>query len=187
MTQLGVQADAEVAGIIAERVEGNLLAAHQEIEKLALLYPSGKIDAAAALDAVADSARYDVLQLGVAAMSGQAARAIRIVAGLREDGTDATVILWGINKDLQWLARVAHLMRGGQTADAAMNAEYVWRPRQTAMKQALARLKLPAIHALLRDAAQIDRAIKGARNADPWLLLQALVARLAGVRMRRVA
>jgi len=187
MTQLGVRADAEVAGIIAERVEGNLLAAHQEIEKLALLYPSGKVDAAAALDAVADSARYDVLQLGVAAMSGQTARAIRIVEGLREDGTDATVILWGINKDLQWLARAAHLMRGGQTADAAMNAEYVWRPRQAAMKQALTRLKLPAIHALLRDAAQIDRAIKGARNADPWLLLQALVARLAGVRLRRVA
>jgi len=187
MTQAGLQADAEVAGMIAERVEGNLLAAHQEIEKLALLYPKEKIGATVAMESVADSARYDVLQLGVAAMSGRIARAVRILAGLREDGTDATVILWGLNKDLQWLARVAHLMKSGQSVDAAMNAEYVWRPRQPAMKQALARLKLPAIHALLRDAAQVDRAIKGARNVDPWLLMQALVARLAGVRMRRVA
>jgi DNA polymerase III subunit delta len=187
MSQLGVQADAEVPAMIAERVEGNLLAAHQEIEKLALLHPSGKLDAATAMDSVADSARYDVLQLGVAAMNGQLARAVRILDGLREDGTDATVILWGLNKDLQWLARVAHLMRGGQSADAAMNAEYVWRPRQPAMKLALARLRISAIHALLRDAANVDRTIKGARRGDAWLELQALVARLAGVRLRRVA
>ncbi|HYM35574.1 MAG TPA: hypothetical protein VET48_09275, partial [Steroidobacteraceae bacterium] len=115
------------------------------------------------------------------------ARAIRILEGLREEGVDATVILWGINKDLQWLARVAHLMRGGQSADAAMNAEYVWRPRQGAMKQALSRLKLPMIHALLRDAANVDRAIKGVRRGDAWLELQALVARLAGVRLKRAA
>ena len=187
MTQLGVQADNEVANMIADRVEGNLLAARQEIEKLALLFPEQKVDANTALDAVADSARYDVLQLGVAAMNGQLSRAVKIVEGLREEGVDATVILWGINKDLQWLARVAHLMRAGQNADAAMNAEYVWRPRQPAMKQALTRLKLPMIHALLRDAAIVDRTIKGMRRGDAWLELKALVARMAGVRLKRVA
>jgi DNA polymerase III subunit delta len=187
IAQRGLQVDTEAAALIAERVEGNLLAAHQEIEKLALLYPNGAIDGEAVVDAVADSARYDVLQVGVAAMSGQTARAIRILEGLRTEGVDATVVLWGVNKDLQWLARVAHLMQGGQSADGAMNAEYVWRPRQGAMKLALSRLRLPALHALLRDAANIDRTIKGARRGDAWLELQALVARLSGVRLRRAA
>jgi DNA polymerase-3 subunit delta len=187
LSQRGLQAESDVPGLIADRVEGNLLAAHQEIEKLALLYPNGTIDAAAVLDAVADSARYDVLQVGLAAMSGQTGRAIRILEGLRAEGIDATVVLWGVNKDLQWLVRVAHLMRSGQGADAAMNAEYVWRPRQPAMKQALARLKLPVLQALLRDAANVDRAIKGVRRSDPWLELQALVARIAGMRLKRVA
>lgn len=187
MTQRGLQADNEVATLIADRVEGNLLAAHQEIEKLALLHPNGKIDAATVLDAVADSARYDVLQVGLAAMSGQTARAIRILDGLRGEGIDATVILWGINKDLQWMVRVAHLMKAGQSADAAMNAEYVWRPRQAAMKTALARLKPVALHALLRDAALVDRGIKGVRRTDAWLELQALVVRISGARLKRVA
>jgi DNA polymerase-3 subunit delta len=187
LAQRGVQTEADVPGLIADRVEGNLLAAHQEIEKLALLHPGEKIDAAAVLDAVADSARYDVLQVGLAAMSGQTSRAVRILDGLRAEGIDATVVLWGINKDLQWLARVAHLMRSGQSADMAMNAEYVWRPRQAAMKQALARLKVATIHGLLRDAAQVDRAIKGVRRSDAWLELQALVARFAGARLKRVA
>lgn len=187
MTQHGLQAEADVAGLIADRVEGNLLAAHQEIERLALLHPQEKITAEIVLEAVADSARYDVLQVGLAAMSGNTARAVRVLEGLRAEGVDATVVLWGINKDLQWLARVAHLLRGGQSADAAMNSEYVWRPRQSAMKQALARLKLPTIYALLRDAANVDRAIKGVRRSDAWLELQALVARMAGVRLKRVA
>jgi DNA polymerase-3 subunit delta len=187
MTERGLQVESEVAAMIAERVEGNLLAAHQEIEKLALLHPGSKIDASIALDAVADCARFDVLQVGIAAMSGHASRALRILDGLREEGTDATVILWGINKDLQWLARVAHLVRSGQSPDNAMNSEYVWRPRQSAMKQALSRLKLPAIQMLLRDATNVDRTIKGARRGDAWLELQALVARLSGVRMKRVA
>ena len=183
----GFQADQSTCALIADRVEGNLLAAHQEVEKLALLYPAGSISSEAVLDAVADSARYDVLQLGVAAMQGHAARALRILDGLREEGIDATLVLWGVNKDLQWLARCAHSMRGGQSADTAMNAEYVWRPRQPAMKAALARLKQPVIERLLTDAANIDRAIKGVRRVDAWLELQALVARLAGIRLQRAA
>jgi DNA polymerase-3 subunit delta len=183
----GLQVDPATAAIIAERVEGNLLAANQEIEKLALLHPAGKLSAEAIQDAVVDSARYDVLQLGVAAMQGQTARALRILEGLREEGIDATVVLWGLNKDLTWLSRVSHLMRRGQSVDAAMNAEYVWRPRQAAMKQAIARLGAQAMQRLIVDAGNVDRAIKGVRKSDAWLELQALVARLAGVKLRRVA
>jgi DNA polymerase III subunit delta len=183
----GLAADAAAAALIADRVEGNLLAAHQEIEKLALLHPPGRLTPEAVLEEVVDSARYDVLQLGEAAMRGQTARALKVLRGLRQEGTEPTLVLWGVNKDLQWLARVEFLVRNGQTADAAMAAEHVWRPRQAAMRQALARLKGPAILGLLSDAARVDRAIKGALKRDPWTEMEALIARLAGVRLARAA
>ena len=119
---------------LAERVEGNLLAAHQEVEKLALLLPPGPLTAETMLDAVADSARFDVLQLGEAAMRGQTARALRILKACAVRGSTPCSSLWAVNKDLQWLARAQYLMSKGQSADSAMNAIYVWRPRQPAMK-----------------------------------------------------
>jgi DNA polymerase III subunit delta len=180
-------ADTAAAALLAERVEGNLLAAHQEIEKLALLLPPGAVTAETVLEAVADSARYDVLQLGEAAMRGATARALRILEGLRGEGIDAVLVLWGVNKDLQWLARAQYLMSKGQSADSAMNAIYVWRPRQAAMKHALSRLKPAAVRNLILDAERVDRAIKGALRCDPWAELEGLVARFSGVKLARAA
>jgi DNA polymerase-3 subunit delta len=181
----GLEADAAAASLLAERVEGNLLAAHQEVEKLALLLPAGKLTADTVLESVADSARFDVLQVGEAAMRGQTARALRILEGLRGEGMELVLVLWAINKDLQWIARALHLMRNGQSADAAMNALYVWRPRQAAMRQALARLQPGAVRGLLIDASRVDRAIKGVVRTDPWVELEGLVARFCGVRLSR--
>lgn len=183
----GLRADSAAAALLAERVEGNLLAAHQELEKLALLLPPGPLTEETIVDAVADSARYDVLQVSEAAMRGQPARAIRILEGLRGEGIEPTLVLWAINKDLQWMARAQALMRQGQTPDAAMNALYVWRPRQAAMKQALTRLKPKSVRGLLLDAEQIDHAIKGVVRTDPWAALEALLARMAGVPLVRAA
>jgi len=180
-------ADTAAAALLAERVEGNLLAAHQEVEKLALLLPPGPVTAEVVLDAVADSARYDVLQLGEAAMRGATVRALRILDGLRGEGIDATLVLWAVNKDLQWIARAQYLMSRGQSADGAMNAIYVWRPRQAAMKQALSRLRPSTVRGLILDAERIDRSIKGAANFDPWVELEGLVARMAGVKLPRAA
>jgi DNA polymerase-3 subunit delta len=182
-----LNADAAAASLLAERVEGNLLAAHQEVEKLALLLPPGPLTAETVLDAVADSARYDVLQVGEAAMRGQTSRALRIVEGLRGEGIDATLVLWAVNKDLQWLARAQYLMSTGQSADSAMNAIYVWRPRQPSMKQALARLNAADIRGLILDAERVDRSIKGALRCNPWIELESLVARLSGVKLSRAA
>lgn len=178
-----LQADPAAATLLAERIEGNLLAAHQEIEKLALLLPPGPVTAQTIIEAVADSARFDVLQLGEAAMRGQTARALRVLEGLRGEDVEPTLILWALNKDLQWLARAQALMRRGQSADAAMNTLYVWRSRQSAMKQALSRLKPQLLRSLLLDAENVDRTIKGVVRADPWLELERMVARFAGVRM----
>ncbi len=182
-----LQADAAAAALLAERVEGNLLAAHQEIEKLALLLPPGPITAETVFDAVADSARFDVLQLGEAAMRGQTARALRILDGLRGEDVEPTLVLWAVNKDLQWIARARGLMRRGQSAESAMNTLYVWRPRQAAMAQALGRMSGHKLRNLLLDAERVDRAIKGVVKADPWLELERLVARLAGVKVAAVA
>lgn len=180
-------ADQAAATLLAERVEGNLLAAHQEIEKLALLAPSGPLTAETVLDAVADSARFDVLQLGEAAMRGQAARAVRILDGLRGEDIEPSIVLWALNKDLQWLARAQHLMKNGQSADNAMNAIYVWRARQPAMKMALQRLRPAHVRALLLDAERTDRAIKGVLRTSPWVEFERLVARLSGVKLARAA
>ena len=183
----GFKADPAVAALIADRVEGNLLAANQEIEKLTLLREPGQLDMQEVLDAVADSARYDVLQLGEAAMRGQGARALKVLDGLRGEGVEAVLILWAVNKDLQWVVRAQFLMQSGQSADSAMNAIGVWRPRQAAMKMALGRLKSADLKGLIRDASRTDRAIKGALRLDPWMQMQALVARFAGVRLSRVS
>ena len=185
LSRHGLKADTAAASLLAERVEGNLLAAHQEIEKLALLLPAGELSAETVMDAVADSARYDVLQVGDAAMRGQTSRALRIVEGLHAEGIDATLVLWAVNKDLQWILRAQYLMENGQNADSAMNAIYVWRPRQPAMKQALARLKPAVTRQLIMDAERVDRSIKGVLRNDPWVELEALVARFAGVRLLR--
>jgi DNA polymerase III subunit delta len=182
-----LQADAAAAALLAERVEGNLLAAHQEIEKLALLLPPGPITAETVVDAVADSARFDVLQLGEAAMRGQTARALRILEGLRGEDVEPTLVLWAVNKDLQWIARARGLMRRGQSAESAMNAIYVWRPRQSAMAKALGRMDRHTLRNLILDAERIDRTIKGVVKGDPWLELERLVARLAGVKVAAVA
>lgn len=179
--------DAAAATLLAERVEGNLLAAHQEVEKLALLLPPGQVTAENVLDAVADSARFDVLQLGDAAMRGQTARALRILDGLHGEDVEPTLVLWALNKDLQWLARARNLMNKGQSAESAMNALYVWRPRQGAMQQALGRMNRHTLRNLLLDAERADRAIKGVLRTDPWLELERLVARLAGVKVAAAA
>ena len=176
----GLQADASATALLVERVEGNLLAAHQEVEKLALLLPPGPVSTQQVLEAVADSARFDVLQLGEAAMRAQGARALRILEGLRAEGVEVVLALWAVNKDLQWIARAQHLMRRGQNADSAMNAIYVWRPRQPAMKQALARLSPTDVRNLLVAAERVDRTIKGVIRGDAWLELEAVVASLAG-------
>ena len=185
MKQAGLQVEAGVPALLAERIEGNLLAAQQEIDKLALLYPGEKVSADIVTSDVADSARYDVLQLGMAAMQAQSSRALRILDGLREEGIDATLVLWGVNKDLQWMARIAASMSKGQSVDSAIQSAGVWRPRQVAMKQAVQRLKLSALRGLLFDAAQVDAAIKGVNRRDPWVELRGLVARMSGIKLVR--
>jgi DNA polymerase-3 subunit delta len=179
----GVTLDAAASRLLAERVEGNLLAAQQEVERIALGCPGGSLDEAAVAALVADSARYDVFELATAAFSGDAQRALRILAGLHAEGQEPPLLLWALLSDLRALSRVALRLTRTRSVDEALRAERVWASRQPALRAALARLSRPAIDALIVAAGRADRMAKGALDGDPWLALEALVARIAGVRL----
>jgi DNA polymerase-3 subunit delta len=179
----GVTLDAAAARLLAERVEGNLLAAQQEVERIALAWPGGSLDQAAVAALVADSARYDVFELATAAFTGDAARALRILGGLRAEGQEPPLLLWALLSDLRALSRVASRLTRTRSIDEAFRAERVWASRQQALTRALARHPRPAIDALIVAAGRADRMAKGALEGDPWLALEALVARIAGVRL----
>jgi len=170
----GMQMTEEAARLLALRVEGNLLAAHQEIEKLALTREAGTVDEDDVATSVANSARYDVFQLGEASLSGDAARALRILEGLRGEGVEAPVVLWLLAREIRALAAAR---RDGPPRAFGPQAERRARALQAAVKRMAGRRLGP----LVTQAAYVDRCIKGRGRGDPWDELTTLVARLAGV------
>ena len=172
----GLTFDRDAAALLAERVEGNLLAAHQEIEKLALLHAGGRIGAHEVQAAVANSARYDVFQLGEAALEGDVPRSMRILDGLRAEGAEPPLVLWAICRELRALADA----RSG-TERPAFGAQA--ERRAALLKKASRRTAGQAIEPLIVAAAGIDRQIKGFAKGEPWTSLTGLVATLAGARL----
>jgi len=171
--KLGLAFDRDAARLLAERVEGNLLAAQQEVEKLALLEPGGRITTAAVQAAVANSARYDVFQLGEAALEGDAGRSLRILAGLRAEGVEPPLILWAICRELRALADA----QGGiRKKSWGANAER----RDAALARAAERTARQPLGRWFDAAARVDRQVKGQSRGDAWIGLTALVAGLAG-------
>jgi DNA polymerase-3 subunit delta len=183
LARRGVGIEPAAAALLADRVEGNLLAAQQEVERIALLLPGATLDLDAVAGLVADSARYDVFELAAAAFAGQPARALRILSGLRAEGIEPPLILWALVNDLRALSRVAVRAGRERSLDEAFRAEKVWSNRQGPLKAALTRLDRPQIDALLVAAARADRVAKGSLGGDAWVALEALVARIAGVRL----
>ena len=166
---LGLKLDEPALELLAARTEGNLLAARQELEKLALL-AEGPLGAAQLEGGVADSARFDVFQLSEAALSGNAARSLRMLAGLRAEGTEATLVLWALSKALRdvWNA----LADGGRPP--------AWQRHGAALAQALQRAPRLSFLALVRRAARADRIIKGREPGNAWDELALLAAELCG-------
>lgn len=175
-----LEPDAEAARFLAERVEGNLLAAQQEIEKLALLLQPGPIDAATLAHVVANSARYDVFQLAEAALRGDAGRALRILDGLRGEGVEPTLALWAVSRELRALWKRLR-------SDAAGEAPPAWQRSNQALDQAVGRAHELSVRELIHEAVQVDRTIKGRLKGDAWDALERLVARLAGTRCLCIA
>ncbi len=164
---------------LADRCEGNLLAAFQEIRKLALLYPAGELSFEQVKDAVMDVARYDIFKLSEAMLSGNAARYTHILDGLRAEGTATVLVLWAISEDIRTLGRVLrNLQLGSQMANALRDAR-VWGPRQELIGGAAQRLRLPMVERAILHAARTDKTIKGLRAGDVWDELLQLGLRFA--------
>jgi DNA polymerase-3 subunit delta len=181
LQQHGVTLEREAAELLADRVEGNLLAARQEIERIALLQPGGRLGADAVAELVADNARYDVFELASAAFLGNAPRALRILEGLRGEGREPPLILWALLNDLRALSRVLQHDPDDRNLDAVFRAEQVWGSRQGPLRTAVRRLRRNEIDSLIAAAARADRVAKGSLRGDAWVELTGLVARIAGV------
>ncbi|MEM9057212.1 MAG: DNA polymerase III subunit delta [Pseudomonadota bacterium] len=179
MRKRGLTPAESAVHLLAERTEGNLLAANQEIEKLLLLHGPGKVDGVAVAQAVADSARFDVFGLSDAALGGDPARALRVLDGVRAEGVEPVLVLWALARDIRTLASAAWHCDRGLKRDAAMAAAHVWHERKPIMGRALARHKgAGGVHSLLEQAGRVDRAIKTG-DGDAWEALTSLVLQLA--------
>ena len=179
MKKQGQSTDADTLAFLAQRVEGNLLAAFQEIQKLALLFPAGPLTFEQVKDSVMDVARYDVFKLSEAMLAGDAERYVRILDGLRAEGTATVLILWSVAEDIRTLAKVSRAMQqSGNIANALRDAR-VWGVRQKLVERAVRRFTPAFAERALRQAALIDKLIKGLRQGDVWDELLQLGVRCA--------
>jgi DNA polymerase-3 subunit delta len=168
--KLGLEVSEEALELLAARTEGNLLAAHQELSKLTLLAPGGRVSAQTVLESVADSARFDAFQLHEAALGGEAARTLRVLAGLRAEGSEATLALWALARALRDLWSV----RAGAASASP------WQRQGAALARAARRAPRLPYAALTLRAARADRMIKGRLPGDAWEEMALLAAELCG-------
>ena len=158
----------DTLAFLAQRCEGNLLAARQEIDKLALLLPAGELAPDDVERAVADVARYDLQELSEAWLAGDAARTLRILEGLRSEGEPITLVVWQLGEDLHALGAVHEAMARGQGLASAVRNVRVWGKRQAALERAARRLKEADLLPLLSQLAKLDALAKGLGDTDPW-------------------
>jgi DNA polymerase-3 subunit delta len=189
----------QTLAFFADRVEGNLLAAHQELQKLALLHPAGELSFEQVEDAVLDVARYDVFKLGEAVLGGQVARALRMLDGLHAEGEAAVLVHWTLAEDIRALRRVKEALNDGRPLPLAMSEARVWGLKQKLIERMVPMLSDHQIAHLVDAASVCDGLAKGLRHpdwpTDAWeglrrlvlLMLQAAVYTLRGAAFGRLA
>ncbi len=161
-------ADMESLKFIAERVEGNLLAAHQEIQKLGLLYPAGQLSAAQIRDAVLNVARYDIDGLREALLAGDIGRLSRTLDGLMQEGEAPPLVLWAMSEEIRALTQIRAGLDAGRPVDLLLKEAKVWGPRAIPVKKALQRLSTDRLETALQHAGKIDRLVKGIGQGNLW-------------------
>jgi DNA polymerase-3 subunit delta len=178
----GQSADKASLDFMVERVEGNLLAAHQEIRKLGLLYPEGRLSAEQIQDAVLNVARYDVFKLSEAMLAGDVARLVRMLEGLKGEGEALPLVLWAVSEEIRILLKLKLGANDGRPLSMLMKEYRIWGPRERLMPAAVARLELSNLQSAMREAAQVDRMVKGLRSkqfaGDPWDALLQLALKI---------
>ncbi len=184
LKQAGLQPDRDAVRLIADRVEGNLLAAQQEIEKLRLLHGEGPVSAAEVDEAVADSSRFDVYKLVDAAVAGNASRAIRVLGGVRTEGVEPVIVMWAWTRELRTLAGLADDVQAGVDLGNAMQKAYVWMNRQALVRACVSRHASADFYRGPPLARRGDAAAKGQLHGDPWRFATQIVLELANGRAR---
>jgi DNA polymerase-3 subunit delta len=158
----------EALQFLADRVEGNLLVAFQEIQKLALLHPAGEISLEDLQTSVANVARYDVFQLGAALLTGDATRFARMLAGLRAEGEAPHLVLWSLAEEIRTLYRLGLGKQRGTPSAQLFKELRIWGEKQKLVEPALARVKAAQLKAALAQAALIDQMNKGVAKGEVW-------------------
>ena len=187
MKTAGLEPDRDAVRMIADRVEGNLLAATQEIEKLRLLHGEGVITADDVLNGVLDSSRFDVFKLAEAALAGETSRALRILAGVQAEGVSPVLATWSLIREVRILARAGEASAAREDLGAALKKLGVWRNRQGLVRGALARHSVGSSYRLLQRLGEADARAKGQAPGDPWQALAGIVVCLAGSAPRQAA
>jgi DNA polymerase-3 subunit delta len=179
----GQSADRQGLDFIADRVEGNLLAAHQEIQKLGLLYEPGKLTYEQVHDAVLNVARYDVFKLSEAMLAGDPGRLARMLEGLKGEGEALPLVLWAVSEEIRTLLKLKAGMAQGRPLGVLMKESRIWGPRERMMEPALRRIPMGTLEQALRDAAQVDKMVKGLRAkqyaGDAWDAMLQLALKVA--------
>jgi len=175
----------------AERVEGNLLAAHQEIQKLALLYPAGELSFEKVERAVLNVARYDVFKLSEAVLSGQPLRVQRMLDGLKAEGEAEVLVHYALAEDIRALKRVKDAVAAGKALPMVLREQRIWGAREKLFERVLPRMSAGLLEKLLQSAHQVDGIVKGLKVADwptdNWQALHRLAMRLCRACMVRAA
>mgnify|MGYP001327179460 FL=1 len=167
----------------ADRVEGNLLAAHQEVQKLALLYPAGELSFEQVESAVLNVARYDSFKLAEAVLAGQTARVQRMLDGLQAEGEAPVLVHWALSEDIRTLARVRQALDAGRPMPMALRENRVWGAKEKLMERVLPRLSATTVAQWLQDAHVVDGIAKGLKvptwPAEPWDALHRLATQVS--------
>lgn len=179
------QTDEASLAFMAHQVEGNMLAAHQEIQKLNLLYPKGTLTAEEISTAVLNVSRYDAFQLGEAVLAGDPERTSRILQGLQDEGEQPVAVMNPLIWVLRPLVRVKRAQARGESINSAMTSARIYGNRQQQTQRALSRLSLRQLEAALQKLCDIDRIAKGIMIGDAWLELSRLCFGLARIRSRQ--
>ncbi len=180
LAQLKLSASPDALQMLAERVEGNLLAAVQEIEKLRLYAEGDTVDVDTITATVANNARYDVFGLVDRALQGDAGGSYKMLQGLKAEGTEAPIVLWALSREIRTLAQCAEQLEQGNGIERVLQNQRIWDRRKPITKAALKRIRAKNFRKMLQLATLIDQSIKGMNKLNSWDLLAQLTLGLAG-------
>ena len=179
--QRGLNAETDGLRILASRIEGNLLAAAQEIEKLYVLYGTGNLSNQQIIDVVADSSRYDVFKLMDSVLSASVNRIFKVLSGLRAEGIAAPIVLWALTREARGLIKIKLALTQGQNRDTVFKNNQIWDKRKQLVNNALNRLSESDLNSILVLSAKADRQIKGQQQGDAWETLLSICLMFASI------